>query len=238
MSSYKEFFPPPETVLELEPEELAPFVLQFLSNTGDGKLNMHNFSLASGDDFTTWAGSDLRDQNELRRRLIVAWRWLERELFIAPQPGNVDWSFITARGRQLLESLDFAAYQKGALLPSEGLDPVLVQKVKPAFIRGDYDVAIFQALKEVEVRVRTKAGLSDSNIGVSLMRTAFNPTTGNLTDQNMDGGERTARMELFAGAIGCFKNPASHRDVSYSDPREAADIIHLANQLLRVVESL
>lgn len=46
------------------------------------------------------------------------------------------------------------------------------------------------------------------------MREAFNQDRGPLRDPAADGGERVARMELFAGAIGSFKNPHSHRDVN------------------------
>ncbi len=235
---FKEIFPPIETVLDMEPEELAPIVLKYLSESGQQTLNMHNFSIGTNSDFVQWAGDDHRRRQEVLQRLIVAWRWLERELFIAPQPGNVDWAFITPRGKEVLESQDFETYKKGHLLPSEGLDPILVRKVKQAFIRGDYDTAIFQAFKEVEVRVRKKAGLSNSDIGVPLMRTAFNPKNGSLTDKSADAGEKVARMELFAGAIGTYKNPSSHREVDFADPKEAADIIHIANQLLRILKSM
>lgn len=235
---YDKIYPPAEAVLEMEPEELAPLVLKQLSESGQQQLNMHNFSLGNDSDFIAWAGADHRRRQEVSQRLIVAWRWLERELFIAPQPGNVDWAFITTRGREVLESQDFETYKKGHLLPSEGLDPILVRKVKQTFIRGDYDTAIFQAFKEVEVRVRKKAGLCDSDIGVSLMRTAFNPDNGPLTDKKADKGERVARMELFAGAIGTYKNPSSHREVVFVDPKEVADIIHIANQLLRILKSI
>lgn len=235
---YEKIYPPPETVLDMNPEELAPLVLKQLSESGQQILNMHNFSLGSNTDFITWAGEDHKRRQEILQRLIVAWKWLERELFIAPQPGNVDWFFITPRGEELLESQDFETYKKGHLLPSEGLDPILVRKVKQAFIRGDYDTAIFQAFKEVEIRVRKKAGLSNSDIGVSLIRTAFNPDNGPLVDKSSDKGERVARMELFAGAIGTYKNPSSHRDVVFDDPKEAADIIHIANQLLRILKSI
>lgn len=238
MSLYEDIFPPIETFIDLEPEEIAPLVLKFLSEEGSQKLNMHNFSLGTDPNFISWAGTVKSQRDKAQRQMIVAWRWLERELFIAPEPGNIDWAFITDRGKQVLEDQDFNTYKKGYLLPSDGLDPILVRKVKQAFIRGDYDTAVFQAFKEVEIRVRKVARLPSSKFGVNLMRKAFKPTDGILTDKGAEKGEQQAIMELFSGAIGIFKNPRSHRDLSLSDPKEAADIIHLANQLLRIIESI
>jgi uncharacterized protein Ymh len=79
-----------------------------------------------------------------------------------------------------------------------------------AFMRSEFDGAVFQAMKDVEVAVRDASGLS------------------------ADGGECVARMELFAGAIGSYKNPHSHRDVDVDDPIKAVEIIMLANHLLRM----
>ena len=114
--------------------------------------------------------------------------------------------------------------------------PSLVQKILPAFHRGDYDAAVFQAFKEVEVEVRRAAALSNELLGVDLMRKAFHPEGGALTDAGAVPGERQAMSDLFAGSIGTFKNPGSHREVDLDDPQEAAEAILLANHLLKIVE--
>ena len=50
------------------------------------------------------------------------------------------------------------------------------------FMRGDFDSAVFYAMKAVEVRVREVSGLTDDLVGTALMRRAFDPERGSLTD--------------------------------------------------------
>lgn len=68
------------------------------------------------------------------------------------------------------------------------------------------------------------------------MREAWKPDGGPLADPTLDPGERVGMMELFAGAIGTFKNPPSHRQVDYADPIEASEVIMLADLLMRLLD--
>jgi uncharacterized protein (TIGR02391 family) len=103
--------------------------------------------------------------------------------------------------------------------------------VRPLFLSGDYDTAVFRAFREVEVRIRRAANLPEDLIGVKLVRKAFDLNQGALTDNKRVESEREATQHLFAGAIGIFKNPSSHRDVTYT-AQEAASIINFANYLI------
>lgn len=236
MSVYKEL-PSPREVLEMEPEELAPFILRYLQKQPKGTINRYNFSLSQGHEFNEKFNHTI--QEKYAKCLMESWMYLERQGFIAPQPGQMgEWAFVTRKGEKVVDAQDFDSYRFSNLLPTEGLDPILLQKSKSSFVRGDYGTAVFQAFKEVEIRVRKKAKLTNSDIGVDLMRKAFKPNGGILTDKMSEGGEQSARMDLFAGAIGMYKNPSSHRNVELSDPREVVEIIHIANQLLRIVESI
>jgi hypothetical protein len=49
--------------------------------------------------------------------------------------------------------------------------------------------------------------------------------------------ERKGLEHLFAGAIGAFKNPHSHRKVTIEDMRVALDQVLLASHLLRIVDA-
>ena len=121
-------------------------------------------------------------------------------------------------------------------LPEHEFHPAISSKVWSFFSHGAYDTAVFEAFKQVEIAVRKAGGYAEVDIGVKLMRKAFNVKNGDLTDQNQQEAEKEARFFLFVGAIGAYKNPGSHRDVDFT-AEEAVELIGLASYLLRIVDS-
>jgi uncharacterized protein (TIGR02391 family) len=141
---------------------------------------------------------------------------------------------LSRRARQLAAEPDARKAFSARRIPKEVLHASIREDVWSLYHRGKYDTAVFEAMKAVEVAVRDAAGLSAQDLGTALMRKAFAPEDGVLADMSTDKAEREARAHLFAGAIGSYKNPQSHRHVALDDPDETAEIIMLANHLLRM----
>ncbi len=170
-------------------------------------------------------------------RLSDAWAWLEAHALIGRSAQNPQgaWQRVTAAGAEILD--DPSAVAK--VWAADRLAGDLHLALAPArsnFALGDYETASFAAMKAVEVEVRRVAGLPNELVGVALMRKAFSSKDGVLRDPGAEGGEQQATADLFAGAIGAYKNPASHRTVRFDDPVEAAEVIQLADLLLRIVQ--
>jgi uncharacterized protein (TIGR02391 family) len=144
---------------------------------------------------------------------------------------------LSRRARAIDTETDVTTFAVSRLLPKHLLHPQIAEVVWGAFMRGAFDVAVFQAMKGVEVSVRSAAGLGDDVVGVKLMRQAFSPEDGYLTDMTAERGERVGRSYLFAGAIGSYSYPCSRRNVNFNTAHEALEIVLLANHLLRIVDA-
>jgi uncharacterized protein (TIGR02391 family) len=225
--------PNAEDLLALEPEELAGPLLKYVSQLGVNDQNRNN--AFNGERIVS--GYPRANHEKIKRALMEAWVWLEHENLIAPRPGSDrDWIYITRLGERLIEASDFESYRRASLLPKNQIHPVIVQRVYNTFLRGDYDVAVFLAFKQVEIAVRTAGNFSSSDLGPPLMRSAFAVQGGPLANTSEVSAERQALSDFFAGAIGYCKNPQSHRNVNL-EPSESVELIILASYLLRVVDS-
>jgi uncharacterized protein (TIGR02391 family) len=237
MSVIKAVFPDPEVAIQLGPEELAVPLLETLCRYEEGRGNnmMHPDNFINRGHLGDYAGKYL---DQILKAMIEAWMWLEHEGLIAPQPEQISlgWCYITKRGHKFRETGDVHKFKAANLFPDNIFDSILASKARSLFLRGDYDTAVFQAFKEVEVRVRNLAGFGAENYGVDLMRAAFNPVHGPLTDKAQVKAEKEGIMYLFSGAILSFKNPSSHRDVNFDDPAEVAELIMLADLLIRIAQ--
>jgi uncharacterized protein (TIGR02391 family) len=147
--------------------------------------------------------------------LSEAWNWLLCHGLVVWNPSQSSDSaiMISRRGRATLD--EGLSWLRAVERLAVDLVPALEHQARPQFLRGDFETAAFVAMKEVEVGVRTLAGLPDSVLGTNLMQEAFG-LNGPLRRADIDGGESVALMELFKGAIGLFTNPSSHRRVDFS----------------------
>jgi uncharacterized protein (TIGR02391 family) len=237
--------PNADNLLSLEVEELAGAFLVYLNDSFNPRVNQGLISL-----YNLMVGFRQNPeypgrQDEVNRALMEAWSWLQREgLIVRDSNQTSEWWFVSRRGQRLRNLSDFSAYKNASALPKGQLHPVVTSRVYPAFLRGEYDTAVFQAFREVEVAVRNAGDFPADLVGVNLMRKAFRPgdvdkndLPGPLTDTDLPAAEREAMMSLFSGAIGVFKNPPSHRYVA-TDATDASELIIFASQLLRIVDRI
>ena len=234
MPGLLEYLPDADSLMSLSAEDLGMILLTLIQKQRALRFTPTDFEQPIWNAHTP--GYPHAKRIGVNRTFAEAWQWLQNDGLIMidlDQPNG--WFCLTRKGASLTSEADVDAYRHGNLLPEGLVHPKIVAKVRPMLLRGDYDVAVVQAFRQVEIAVRAAAGLSDELVGQKLMRTAYNPESGPLTDMNTPAGERQAVMELFSGAIGHGRNPPSHRDVVIARV-DAARLIGLASYLLELVD--
>ncbi|MHB8884418.1 MAG: TIGR02391 family protein [Methylovirgula sp.] len=168
---------------------------------------------------------------------MEAWQRLLSSGLIMQAPGQAPRMMtLTARGRDVVGSVKFEEIVVSVVrqtLRREMLHAELRGSVYDNFASGNYGTSVRDAFVRVEIAVRETANLSATLVGVKLMREAFNPNTGKLTDMALPMSERERMADLFCGAIGTFKNPLSHRKVGNTDPASVIEELLFASRLLR-----
>ncbi len=240
MFTLVDLFPDVNEILLLEPEELGDVILELIHQklpTGEGMFTMNDVIHSWGKgDVSIWT-QGLR--SEAWRAVSEAMSYLQTAgmtIQDLSQSHSTTWLTLTRRGRMLKTRRLAVAFREAAVLPIALIHPDILAKAHSAFVRGDYDISVLSAFKTIEVAVRRQGGYAEGELGTKLMRRAFEVNKGPLADSTLDAGEQQAQSDLFAGAIGAAKNPASHREVEMTR-QEAARLILFASYLMSIVEA-
>jgi uncharacterized protein (TIGR02391 family) len=219
--------PDPDVAVELPVDELALVVLADLVATNE--WNEYNYLNAASQD------PRYRRQDGALQALAEGLTWLRSRGFIARKPGqSADAAiFVTRAGHAALKHGIGRVSAEHRL--QEGLHPLIERRCRRQFLLGEYEQAVFVAMKAVEVRVRDLARLGDETTGVDLMNRGFGPN-GMLTDPDAVKGEQEGTRMLFAGAYATLRNPTGHRDIDYDDVAEAAEAVVTASLLMRILD--
>lgn len=238
MTTLAKLIPDVDTLLSMAPYELGRILLGLVpphqNHNGMFQPSSVGRALNLVDD---WYPPNRN--NEIDAAIQEAWAWLTINMLVLQAPGingSNGWCVLGRKVKCITDQKSFESFKAAAAFPRELLHPRIRDKVMLRLSQGDLDDAVFAAFKEVEISVRSAGGFSDLDVGIKLMRTAFNAEAGILTDMNQNAAERQALSDLFAGAIGSYKNPHSHRTVQITDLAEAQEMAMLASHLLRIVD--
>ena len=143
--------------------------------------------------------------------------------------------FPTKVGFRFLEGSFRRVVRQYTLVPESYVHPLIVKKSFSLLKSGQFESAVLQAFKALETNTREKIRADADLVGVKLIRKAFHPDMGSLTDLSLPRAERESLSNYIAGAFGYYKNPCSHRDVDM-DFQTAFDRIVVASDLLKIVE--
>jgi uncharacterized protein (TIGR02391 family) len=219
----------PDDIVELPVHRLALLVLKDYDTSGQWhEWNYINNYLQT---------APYSQRSDCLQALSEGLGWLRSNGMLTRTPNQNDASalMVSRAGRRALSNPVEVVH--GELRLRQGLHPIIEHHGRTQFLLGEYELAVFASMKEVEVRVRTLAGETNDVIGVSLMNRAFGPT-GKLTDKTSTPGEQDGMRCLFAGAYAVLRNPAGHVEVNYDDVSEAADAVVTASLLMRILDGV
>jgi uncharacterized protein (TIGR02391 family) len=182
----------------------------------------------------------VQTKSDLERVIARAWKGLEDGGLIEEPDshnGKNGYRVPSAKGKSAHAATDYMGVRMRTKFTREMFHPGLPDAAWNAFSVGDYDTAIFEAFKSLEVAVRNKGGLASMDFGAALMKKAFDPDNGPLRDVAAPRSRRVARCDLFTGAFGEIRNPKGHNDPTITDTLIAVEELMTAGVLRRIVDN-
>lgn len=248
MTAITRLLPDAATAAGLPPEVAASFLLEYLNlqaDADDASRGQRSRAMAAQPK-PFHVGSVMRElvqhyrvdwYSPVSMVFAEAWVWLEQQTLLIPQPtGDAGWAVLSRRGRECRTPDALRRVAAMRLLRLETLHPTVAECVGTSFAAGEYDIAVLKAFRAVEVEMRARVPSIETNSARDLVRKALRKDGGPLVHPEHDAGTQDAVADLFAGAMGYFRNAASHKRVVYDNPAEAAEAIGLASLLLRVLD--
>jgi uncharacterized protein (TIGR02391 family) len=224
-------------------QTLALFLLDHLktiiaSNHRDSYrcVNLHTVCCNLGEHYSRLENGRIQD---FKRIVGEAWSWLASAGLIAQVPDGRDTRdyFVTRLGESVVSEEAFAEFEKRRCISPDVLHSAIREHCFGDFIIGDYETSVLKAFRLVEMTVREASRQEIGDNAVKIARMAFHQESGMLTDLTELPGERQALSDLFAGALGRYRNPAAHGSREFNDPVETAELLMFASHLLKIVDS-
>jgi len=150
--------PTVDSVLQLEPEELASYLLEHLASDGN-QLHLGNL-LNERSTLMKHYNRDERVDEAFRE----AWAWLEREGLLVPKAYG---HFISRRGKRIRGRQDFEAFRRSSVLPRASLHPLIAERVMSSFVRVNTTPPCSRRSRRLRSQSALPAGLGQPTLALS-----------------------------------------------------------------------
>jgi uncharacterized protein (TIGR02391 family) len=142
------------------------------------------------------------------------------------------------RKTQNLGSSEVAKTQQTHAFDERNIHPAITKVSQKLFDDGHYSQATFEALKYLDIEVKTISGINDS--GLKLMMSAFNDASPKIKLTAMSDAseidEQSGFRFIFSGVMSAIRNPRGHA-IKTDTIETCLDHLSITSALLRRLEN-